>query len=527
MFSPASGLHSAPAAVDASQPPADASRPRVNSGDPQRSVADGQALAEMSERFLAVVVDMLVIGAAFAVIGMWGARRWGGVTVSGFNLTGTPALIVIALTALVGFVYYWIAEGVWGVTLGKAIAGIRVRSAAGGRAHLRASLIRNVSRVIDGIAVYLVGFLIAICSKRRQRLGDRLADTVVVRSGGGRTERIAGAVILVAIIAGAGFGAGALHRAASQAAVADATRLVMSEERGAGTPREPVLVATPASSNEASSNETTPAEPSNMAVAASSTTSGTMKLASFAWLRSAHGVPREAAPYRPGDDLYATYQLTGAATDTRGRIDVCLRLVVLDPGGIPLGEPWTHEIRGSNAGGQPINGNFHLPLPAYAPPGIYTVTIEAHDAVANADARFARTFTVDAPAEPPAHELEARGFRFSTSRDGPSFSPAVYRGGRTVYSAFRVAGLQFRDDEIDMHVDFTLIGPAGETVLEKPDWMTARERFAYHPPSFSIPVRVHVGLPHDAPKGTYREEFTVRDGIANTSVTHRATFEVR
>ena len=31
---------------------------------------------------------------------MWGARRWGGVTVSGFNLTGTPALIVIALTAI-------------------------------------------------------------------------------------------------------------------------------------------------------------------------------------------------------------------------------------------------------------------------------------------------------------------------------------------------------------------------------------------------------------------------------------------
>jgi uncharacterized RDD family membrane protein YckC len=47
------------------------------------------------------------------------------------------------------------------------------------------SLVRNVLRIIDAIGVYLVGFLIAIFSRLKQRLGDHVAKTVVVQKDSG------------------------------------------------------------------------------------------------------------------------------------------------------------------------------------------------------------------------------------------------------------------------------------------------------------------------------------------------------
>jgi uncharacterized RDD family membrane protein YckC len=47
---------------------------------------------------------------------------------------------------------------------------------------MRASLIRNLFRLIDGLAGYLLAFLVASFSRSRQRLGDHLANTVVVEN---------------------------------------------------------------------------------------------------------------------------------------------------------------------------------------------------------------------------------------------------------------------------------------------------------------------------------------------------------
>ncbi len=44
-----------------------------------------------------------------------------------------------------------------------------------------AALLRNVFRIIDGWVFYGVGFTFIALTEKRQRLGDRLAGTVVVR----------------------------------------------------------------------------------------------------------------------------------------------------------------------------------------------------------------------------------------------------------------------------------------------------------------------------------------------------------
>jgi uncharacterized RDD family membrane protein YckC len=87
----------------------------------------GAALAGMGDRAIATILDWAVGGAAFALVGMWAAVRWGGVTRNGFELYGSAANIAFGIVAIFGFLYLWIMEGVFGATLGKFILNLRVR----------------------------------------------------------------------------------------------------------------------------------------------------------------------------------------------------------------------------------------------------------------------------------------------------------------------------------------------------------------------------------------------------------------
>ncbi|SFH94427.1 Uncharacterized membrane protein YckC, RDD family [Tindallia magadiensis] len=78
--------------------------------------------------------------------------------------------------------YYVLMEGLVGATLGKMAMGIQVRKVDGSPCGLSASLVRNLLRIIDALPVfYLLGIILVINSPRKQRLGDRVADTVVIR----------------------------------------------------------------------------------------------------------------------------------------------------------------------------------------------------------------------------------------------------------------------------------------------------------------------------------------------------------
>jgi uncharacterized RDD family membrane protein YckC len=45
----------------------------------------------------------------------------------------------------------------------------------------RRSFVRNTLRLVDSIPVYLIGVVSIVLSPQRQRLGDRLAGTIVLR----------------------------------------------------------------------------------------------------------------------------------------------------------------------------------------------------------------------------------------------------------------------------------------------------------------------------------------------------------
>ena len=88
-----------------------------------------------------------------------------------------PAILLF----LLGFAYYVVLEATVGATVGKLVLGVRVTKTDGAPVGWRSSFIRNLLRVVDGIVFYLVAAILVWNSPDRQRLGDRLASTVVVR----------------------------------------------------------------------------------------------------------------------------------------------------------------------------------------------------------------------------------------------------------------------------------------------------------------------------------------------------------
>jgi uncharacterized RDD family membrane protein YckC len=457
-------------------------------------------LARLGDRLLATILDTLLLVAMFAVIGMWSAVRWGGLTPNGFSIAGKAALITFSLVGVAGFLYYWILEGVAGATLGKAIIGIQVRRKDGGRCSFAAALLRNVLRIVDGIAVYLVGLLIAAFSKLRQRLGDHVAGTVVVESQISRFGRIAVLVLWLAGIAGGISEAYLLHRGAPASAASDV------------------------SSSSSTSSSSIAALPSQTPVL----TSGNFKL-NFTLTESKDGPPRSSASYKLGDAVYAEYNLTGFTTDPSGQVDVALSLTAFDPNGLALDKTWTTEVRQTLATpNTPIHGHYQLQVPDFSPGGTYKIVLKAHDALKNSDAEFSPTFSVEAgPPILPATQLEIRNFRYFTSKDGPPLNPAVYHPGQQQYSSFDVFGVQFRDDRTTTHTTYKLLGPDGQVLLDLPDYQNTDRTTVYHPATFFLHFYSGVDLPANAAKGTFTEQFVVTDKQANTTVNYVAKFEVK
>ncbi len=106
------------------------------------------------------------------------------VTASGLDtdLKGTLAAVSLVLWLGLAIGYHALAEWRYGGTIGKYLVNIRVVAADGSSPSLRASIVRNVLRLVDWLpGFYLVGIAALLASDRKQRLGDRIAETTVVR----------------------------------------------------------------------------------------------------------------------------------------------------------------------------------------------------------------------------------------------------------------------------------------------------------------------------------------------------------
>jgi len=131
-------------------------------------------------RVIAQIIDNVVLFASlglfhFAVFGTW-IRHIP-------DVATTFATDPICLSFLVVyFIYFIVLEGTVGATVGKLVCKIRVKKENGGACGIWKAFVRNILRIVDGLAFYLVGIILIARSDKKQRLGDRIAKTVVIGS---------------------------------------------------------------------------------------------------------------------------------------------------------------------------------------------------------------------------------------------------------------------------------------------------------------------------------------------------------
>jgi len=160
--------------------------------------------ARLGDRFLAFVLDLVFLCGPFAALDAWIFTRWGKVEGMELQLSVLSVLAAIGVNATLLFLYGWILEGAWGITLGKVLVGIRVVGAAR-RTSFSACAVRNALRVVDGLGFYLFGALVAACSAVRQRVGDIYAGTAVIEEAFGKRFQVAAIVLWISSLAATGW----------------------------------------------------------------------------------------------------------------------------------------------------------------------------------------------------------------------------------------------------------------------------------------------------------------------------------
>lgn len=141
-------------------------------------------LAGFGPRFLALLIDTLLLGAAAVVVFIM-IVIIAAVSISPESGAGLMVIMLLAVVAVVMLTvgYYVLFEWLWnGQTPGKRITGIRVVKRGALPLAFIDVLLRNLLRLIDNLpSNYLVGLISFFVSANQQRLGDLAADTVVIR----------------------------------------------------------------------------------------------------------------------------------------------------------------------------------------------------------------------------------------------------------------------------------------------------------------------------------------------------------
>lgn len=140
-------------------------------------------LAGIGSRFIAAVVDSLVLGSAILLLIFLAAFILPALNLLGPKSAAWGVGIFLLILFLVFWGYFALSEAFNnGRTLGKRVAKIRVIHQSGRGINFVEALARNLVRFIDYMpGCYGVGVVAIFMSKRSQRLGDMVAGTLVVR----------------------------------------------------------------------------------------------------------------------------------------------------------------------------------------------------------------------------------------------------------------------------------------------------------------------------------------------------------
>ena len=148
-------------------------------------------LADLGSRILAGIVDYIIIGIITAVLSLLlflgvvsssvSVVRPGTMDGGFQNLSGI--LGVMGVMWLLWLIYFSCFEGTSGQTIGKKLAHIKVVKEDGSKCDFGSALVRNILRIVDHLPIlYILGIILIVATDKKQRLGDMLAKTLVVKT---------------------------------------------------------------------------------------------------------------------------------------------------------------------------------------------------------------------------------------------------------------------------------------------------------------------------------------------------------
>jgi uncharacterized RDD family membrane protein YckC len=131
-------------------------------------------LASLGSRIAAYIIDTVLVFVLVVLVLSVLAMYF---TDDSYNL------LAYLVYALVFFGYFILLEGPLGKgrTIGKRTLKLRVVKKDQSMIGYGASFGRNILRLIDGLFFYIIGMILISDSDLNQRLGDRAADTIVIK----------------------------------------------------------------------------------------------------------------------------------------------------------------------------------------------------------------------------------------------------------------------------------------------------------------------------------------------------------
>jgi uncharacterized RDD family membrane protein YckC len=444
----------------------------------------GFAVAGFARRALAAGLDTLLV-AAVAVISAWLIPPVGRAATWLAQALGLLASVPItAATLTLGFCYYTVCEGLSGTTIGKLVCGVRVRKISGEPCGFRSSFLRNLIRFADGVGGYAVGLIVAAPSHLSQRLGDRVAATVVVGDSRSVLVRcLAAAVLVLALLGGLQCVTG------SRISIASLPSMPLAP-LGAGT----VIKQ-----------------------------SGQL-YAGFRFVVSKNG-PSHSPDYKRGESLLVELEVIGYGRDSAGAADVRTTFSVTDPSGLLVFEPAAAPFHQTIPATSRIAVWFGKDLPPFAPAGHYYADVKIHDQSQNADFDFKQTFLVDG-LKVTWYGPGIRDLGLSLSPDGPVADDPVATAGTKIYVGGNVVGLGERGRHLDGHIGQRIIAPDGSTVANNPDLVSFRDYVFYHPATFMTPFQTWLSIPGGYPRGTYLVEISLSDSVSGRKTMTKRSFRL-
>jgi uncharacterized RDD family membrane protein YckC len=129
----------------------------------------GLAYAGAGSRFIALLIDGVILGAIGAAIGLI-------VDGDAASTSGATSLLNLVVSAA----YFIGLIGSSGMTLGGRLLGVRVVDRDGQQPSYGTAAIRWVGSIISGIILF-IGYIMAFWDSKKQTLHDKMAGTYVVK----------------------------------------------------------------------------------------------------------------------------------------------------------------------------------------------------------------------------------------------------------------------------------------------------------------------------------------------------------